>query len=74
MGGKSGESNSFFDSRDDDGDDDEALKQLRKHLAILALWVAAIRSAPYFISMWENRYNYYSLILERLNLDMQLKT
>lgn len=62
MGGKSGDSSSFFDSGDDDGDDDDALKQLRKHLAVLALWVAAIRSAPYFISMWEKRYSNYFLI------------
>jgi len=65
MGGKSVESSSYSESEDDDGeDDDDALKQLRRHLATLTLWVAAIRSAPYFISMWEkhgynNNYFHY---------------
>lgn len=61
--GRSGEGSSFFGSgHDDDDDDDEALQQLRKHLAVLALWVAAIRSAPYFLSMWESHgYNHHSL-------------
>lgn len=71
MGGKSGENSSFFESGDDDGDDDEALKELRRHLAVLALWVAAIRSAPYFISMWEKHgYNIKDLNSLALNLNI----
>lgn len=54
MGAKGVEGHHFFDGGGcdvDEPEDDEAIRQLRKHLAILALWVAAIRSAPYFISV-----------------------
>jgi hypothetical protein len=53
MGAKGVEGHHFFDGGgcDDEPEDDEAIKQLRKHMAILALWVAAVRSAPYFLSV-----------------------
>ncbi len=46
----------FLESSSFEPDDEDAARRLlRQHFTILALWVAAIRAAPYFFSMWTKK-------------------
>jgi hypothetical protein len=46
----------FMESSSFEPDDEDAARRLlRQHFTILALWVAAIRAAPYFLSMWTKK-------------------